>query len=53
MTHELIEFNGEKIYIPHAECYKDCITLIRSDFYRPNRKKKSIIIMFLKTLYDS
>lgn len=47
-----IEYNNinSTISIPVAENYKDCITLIRSDFYRHTGNKLSLLKMWLKTL---
>ncbi len=38
--------------IPFPGSYKDCIELIRSDYYRFSAKKVSIFKMFLKTLTE-
>jgi len=53
MRHEIVYNQEESIIIPHPESYKDCITLIRSDYYRPSGESASIFKMWMKTLYDS
>lgn len=54
MKHEMLTLHDEKIIIPCAESYKDCITLIRSDYFRFNGEiKSSFFRLFFLTLYSS
>lgn len=53
MIHEKIDCNGDTIIIPHAESYKDCLKLIRSDYYRPSGRKAGLFRMWLTTLYSA
>lgn len=50
MRKEYYCLNNEKICIPIAESYKDCIRLIKSDQYRITGKESSTISIFLRVL---
>lgn len=51
MKHNNIKFrNGNIIIIPTAECYKDCFTLIKSDYYRILGKEVSPLYILLRLL---
>lgn len=50
MKIEYYSLNNERISIPIAESYKDCIRLIKSDRYRLNGKENSTISIFLEML---
>ena len=50
MKTETIELNGTSISIPRAESYKDCITLIKSDWYRRSGREESIMAIAMKSL---
>lgn len=53
MKHEVIKHNGESLIIPHPESYKDCVTLIKSDFFRPSGRKASLLKIWLVTCYST
>lgn len=48
MKHILID----EIVIPKPESYKDCIELIRSDYYRYTGRDAPFLTMFLRTIKD-
>jgi len=50
MKTEVYELNGKQIRIPIAECYKDCMTLIKSDRYKLSGKKESTLSIVLQSL---
>lgn len=47
MKHEVIKTRMGEVAIPKPETYKDCVELIRSDYYRYHGKCDSIIKMLL------
>lgn len=47
MKNEYYQLNNNKISIPIAENYKDCIKLVKSDLYRLTGEEKSTISTFL------
>ena len=53
MKYERVSLYDDIIKIPIAESYKDCIELIRSDYYRFTEKRVPLLKMFFKTLYSS
>lgn len=48
MKIEKYDLNGSVINIPIPECYKDCITLIKSDEYRLTGKVESTLLVIIK-----
>lgn len=51
MKHEKIRFrNGHVVIIPHPECYSDCFTLIKSDYYRRTGKIVSLLYILIRLL---
>lgn len=50
MRTETYELYGGSISIPRPENYKDCITLIKSDWYRRSGKVESVLMIALKSL---
>lgn len=50
MKHLNVKNNGEEIIIPVPIDYSDCITLIRSDYYRYAGVEGSLFRMYLKSL---
>jgi len=50
MRTETYELYGSSISIPRPENYKDCITLIKSDWYRRSGKVESFLMIALKSL---
>ena len=50
MKTEHYDINGSSVIIPIAENYKDCIVLIKSDRYRLNGKRESLLSIILKNL---
>lgn len=53
MKYEYIQLYNSQIEIPIAETYKDCIELIRSDYYRFSEKRVSLLKMWIISLYSS
>ena len=51
MKHDSIRFrNGQVVCIPSPECYNDCFTLIKSDYYRLRGKEVSTLYIFIRCL---
>lgn len=50
MKTETYNLNDSKIYIPIAENYKDCMTLIKSDRYRISGKAESSLSIIFRSL---
>lgn len=44
--------NGEKLCIPVAESYSDCLTLAKSDIYRIKGKVPSTLRLLFSTGFD-
>jgi serine O-acetyltransferase len=53
MKYENVQLFDSQISIPVAETYKDCVELIRSDFYRFSEKRVSLFRMWITSLYYS
>lgn len=52
MKYEKFEMkDGYVLNIPSPTCYKDCIKLLQSDFYRRTGNVESLFAMWKKTLY--
>ena len=50
MRTETYEMNDDKVVIPIAESYKDCMTLIKSDRYRISGQKESSVSIIFRNL---
>lgn len=50
MKQETYDLSGEKISIPIPENYKDCIKLIKSDYYRHNGKRASMLKIWIGSI---
>ena len=53
MKYEYIQLYNRQLKIPKAESYKDCIELIRSDYYRFSQVRASLLKMWIVSLYSS
>lgn len=54
MTSKEVELRvGGKIFIPIPSCYRDCIELARSDYYRYSGRKVSFLRLCLASCYNS
>jgi serine O-acetyltransferase len=53
MKYENVQLYDGQVSIPIAESYKDCIELIRSDYYRFSRKRVSLFRMWVTSLYST
>jgi len=50
MKFETYSICGEPVKIPIPECYKDCLTLVKSDSFRHNGRRDSILRIWLSGL---
>lgn len=51
MKHENIKLrDGQVILIPYPECYRDCFTLIQSDYYRKTGKNVTLLYVIARLL---
>lgn len=50
MEHIKVQNGDEEVVIPIPKSYSDCVTLIRSDFYRYSGRVESLFRMWLKSI---